>query len=273
MKMYDGTITGGFTTDLKPKPPQYTMNLNVNGIDMQKAVEGQFASLKNTLSGKISMSVQGGGASFNTPELKKKLQLKGDFKVVNAQFKSMDIAKMANEAISGSIAKIASKVPLLQGKKLEVSGNADSKYDLVSSSFTLSNGTLDAPNFVAKAAEKRGIDIKGATKMGLIDESLDAKWELIDTQHMTGAHNISVQVAGRTVNNVLAKGEKDPVILPISVGCKWSAPCVNYGQVPEYLAGVAAKRLGGAATDAVKAKAQDAVKNAVGNGLKKLFGH
>ena len=273
MKLFDGTVTGGFTTDLKPKQPQYTMNLSVANIDMQKAVEGQFESLKNTLIGKVSMNANGGGASFNTAELKRHLQLKGDFKILNAQFKSMDIAKMANEAISGSIGKIASKVPMLAGKKLEVSGNADSKYDIVSSSFTISNGMLDAPNFVAKAAEKRGIDIKGSTKMGLIDESLDAKWELIDTQRMTGAHNISVQVGGRTVNNILAKGEKDAVIIPIAVGCKWSAPCVNYGQAPEYLAGVAAGRLGKASVDVVKDKAQDAVKNAVGNGFKKLFGN
>ena len=109
--------------------------------------------------------------------------------------------------------------------------------------------------------------------MGLIDESLDAKWELIDTQRMTGAQNISVQVAGKSVNNVLAKGEKDPVVIPISVGCKWSAPCVNYGQVPEYLAGVAASRLSKVAGDVVKDKAQDAVKNAIGKGLKGLFGN
>jgi len=272
MKMYDGTVSGGFTTDLKPKQPQYTMNLNVSGIDMQKAVESQFVSFKNTLTGKLSMDAKGGGASFNPDVLKKKLQLKGNFKIVDAQFKSMDIAKMANEAISGSITKIASKVPALQGKKLEVSGNADSKYDVVSSSFTLSNGELEAPNFVAKAAKKRGIDIKGATKMGLIDQSLDAKWELVDTQEVTGAHNVSVQVMGKTIRNVLAKSEKDPVVLPISVGCKWSSPCVNYGQVPEYLAGVAANRLGKAATDTVKSKAQDAVKNVIGNGLKNLFG-
>jgi uncharacterized protein involved in outer membrane biogenesis len=273
MKMYDGTLAGAFTTDLKPKQPQYTMNLNVNGIDMQKAVEAQFASMKNTIVGKLSMNAQGGGASFNTIEIKKLLQLKGDFKILNAQFKSMDIAKMANEAISGSIAKIANKVPLLQGKKLEVSSNADSKYDMVSSSFTINNGMLDAPNFVAKASEKRGIDIKGSTKMGLIDESLDAKWELIDTQHMTGAHAISVQVGGKTVNNVLAKGDKEPVVIPISVGCKWSAPCVNYAGVPEYLAGIAAGRLGKASVDVVKEKAQDEVKKAIGNGLKGLFGH
>ena len=113
--------------------------------------------------------------------------------------------------------------------------------------------------------------------MGLIDESLDAKWELIDTQHVTGADQISVQIAGKTINNILAKGEKDAVIIPLTVGCKWSNPCPNYTQTAEYLAGVAAGRLSHVAQDVVKdqikAQGTDAVKKALGNGFKSLFGH
>jgi hypothetical protein len=93
MKMYDGMIAGQFTTDLKPSNPTYTMNLSVNGFDMQKAVESQFQSFKNTIVGKLNASIQGSGASFNPDEVKKKLQLKGDFKISNAVFQSMDIAK------------------------------------------------------------------------------------------------------------------------------------------------------------------------------------
>ena len=68
------------------------------------------------------------------------------------------------------------------------------------------------------------------------------------------------------------------MIIPISVGCKWSAPCTKYDQTAEYLAGVVANRLSKAAPDIIKAKAQDMIKKAVGggnigDGLKKLFGH
>ena len=182
-------------------------------------------------------------------------------------------------AVNKSITKIGEKVPGIGGKTVTVPGNADSKYEVMSSNFTMAGGFLEAPNFIAKAAQKRGIDIKGYTKMGLVDESLDAKWELIDSQKMLPPVNAAV--AGKQINNVLAKGDNDPLILPIDVGCKWSSPCTNYGKVPEYLASVAAGRVAKAAGDVAKSKAQEAVQKAVGdkapdvikNGLKGLFGN
>jgi AsmA protein len=276
MKMYGGLISGGFSTDLKPADPQYSMNLNVSGFDLQKAVESQFTSFKDTIVGTLSSSLQGSGSSFNADEIKKKLQLKGDFKITNAMFKSIDVAKMANVAIGDSISKIATKVPVLQGKKVNIPANKDTRYELVSSNYSISGGFLEAPNFYAKAAAKSGIDIKGYTKMGLVDESLDAKWELIDSQHLIEPLNISI--GNRMVNNALAKGDQDPLILPITVGCKWSAPCPSYTVTAEYLAGVTAGRVAKAAGEEVKAKAksvvEDAVKKAIGGGnpLKGLFG-
>jgi uncharacterized protein involved in outer membrane biogenesis len=272
MKMYDGLMSGTFSTDLKPKEPLYNMNFSVSGFDIQKAVESEFKAFKDTVLGRLSASIQGGGASFNSDVAKRKLQMKGDFKVINASFKTIDIARMANDAINGSLGKIADKVPVLKGKNLRVNSNAGSKYDLISSSFTISNGVMDAPNFVAKASPKNGIDLKGSIKMGLIDQSLDARWELTDTYHVTGADQLSVNIAGKEIKNFLAKNEKDAVVIPFTVGCKWSTPCPNYSQVPEYLAGVAAGRLKNIATDVVKEKVKDAAKGALQNGLKGLFG-
>jgi hypothetical protein len=252
------------------------MKFVLKDFDMQKAVESQFAALKNTLVGKLSASLEGSGASFNTLPAKKKLQLKGEFKVMDGAFQTMDIAKMANEAVQGSIAKIAEKVPVLKGQNLQIGTRADSRYESIGGHFSIAGGVLDAPDFFAKAAPKRGIDLKGSTKMGLVDESIDAKWELIDTHHVTGADQIKVNIAGKTISNILAKGEKDPLILPVSVGCKWSAPCVSYTQVPEYLAGVALARVGKGAEEAAKDKVKEAVKGAVqegvGKALKGLFG-
>jgi uncharacterized protein involved in outer membrane biogenesis len=273
LKMYGGLVSGAFGVDMKPKEPQYTLNFTASGLEMQKAVESQFQSFKNTLSGKLSASVQGGGASFNPETAKKRLQMKGDFKLLDGTFRTLDIAKMAGEAINGSLGKIAEKVPVLKGKNLKVNSNADSRYDVISGSFTLRDGILDAPNFMAKAIPQHGIDLKGATRMGIIDESLDAKWELTDTYRLTGADRLSVDIAGKTISNFLAKSEKDPVVIPISVGCKWSAPCTHYDQVAEYLAGVAAGRLSHVAQDVVKQKVQETLKKGVGDALKGLFGH
>ncbi|CAN5951492.1 unnamed protein product [Sphagnum jensenii] len=213
MKMYDGSLSGSFSTDLKPKEPAYNLNFALNGLDMQKAVESQFQSFKDTLIGKLSASMQGGGSSFNADAAKKHLQMKGDFKILNAAFQTLNISKMVNDALTGSMGKIADKVPMLKGKDLHISPSGGSKYDSIASNFTINNGTLDAPNFVAKATPRQGIDIKGSTKMGLIDESLDAKWELTDTYHTTGADQLTVNVAGKDIHNFLAKGEKDPLIL------------------------------------------------------------
>jgi uncharacterized protein involved in outer membrane biogenesis len=273
MKIYDGVVAGSFSTDLKPAKPAYNMNLSLAGLDLAKAVESQFEAFKNTILGKLSFTAQGGGSSFNTEAAKKNLQMKGDFKVLNAQFKTIDVSKMANEAMNGSVGKIADKVPFLKGKNLHVNEAGASEYESVTSHFTINNGVLDAPDFFAKAAPKRGIDLKGSTKMGLIDQSLDAKWELIDTQHVTGADQLTVNVAGKDIHNFLAKSEKDPVIIPVTVGCKWSAPCPGYGAAPEYLAGVAASRLSGVAKDVAVDKAKSAIKNALPGGLKNLFGN
>ncbi|NDF13738.1 AsmA family protein [bacterium] len=280
LKMFDGTVSGSFSTDFKPTAPAYNMNLGITGLDMKKAVESQFESFKNTLSGKLTAGFSGSGSGFNPAAAKKNLQAKGDFKVVGGEFQSMDIAKMANEAITGSIGKIAEKVPLLKGKELKVSSNAGSRYELISGTYSIRNGVLEMPDFAAKAAPKGGIDLKGYTRMGLIDESLDARWELTDTQRVTGADRLSIDIAGRTITNFLAKSEKDPVTIPVTVGCKWSAPCASYAQVAEHLAGIAANRLTGAAKDAakeaVKQKVQEQVKDVlkknVGDALKGLFG-
>lgn len=287
-QMFGGTIQGGFSTDLKPAHPPYNMNLKVSGFDMAKAVESQFQSFKNTIIGKLDTTLEGGGTSFNPGAAKKNLKMKGNFKIANPTFKSMDIAKVANEGVKGAMQKLGDKVPALKGRSVNVPSDREAKYELVASSFVINNGFLEAPDFIAKPAPKGGIDIRGFTKMGIIDESLDAKWELIDTYGITGANGVNVDIAGKSIKNVLAKGESDPVILPVKVGCKWSAPCSNYSEVPEYLAGVAAGRIAKGAGEAAKAKAasavQDAVKKAVGDklpanvgdkvqgGLKKLFG-
>jgi hypothetical protein len=285
LKLFDGTAQGNMTTKLLTSKPEYSMKLSVTGFDMSKAVESQFVAFKNTFTGKLSTSVEGAGSSFNSDLAKRRLQMKGNFSIANSTFKTLDITKAVNEALSSSIDKLGNQIPMLKGKKIAMNSNSESKYESITGTFTIRDGILNAPDFYAKAATKSGIDLRGSTQMGLVDESIDARWEVSDVQKMTGADQLNVDIAGKMIKNVLAKGENDPVILPIKVGCKWSAPCPNYSEVPAYLAGVAAKRLASGAGDAAKAKAasavQDAIKknlgdgigNSIGGGLKKLFGN
>ncbi len=284
LKLFEGVIKGSFSTDLKPARPEYTTKLAISDLDLSKAIESQFQAFRNTMTGKLSASVDGGGSSFNTEMAKKRLLMKGNFQLLDAQFKTIDVAKMINEALGAALSKVGDKIPGMKGKKIAVPDNKETRYEKVSSTFTIQNGILNAPDFFAKAAPKKGVDLKGFMKMGLIDESLDAKWEAIDTHRVTGADQLNVDIGGKMVKNLLAKGENEPVILPLKVGCKWSAPCSDYSEAPEYLAGVALGRVAKGAGEAAKAKAtnaiQDAIKknipggggNDIGSGLKKLFG-
>lgn len=62
MKVFEGAVAGSFSTDLKPAQPSYSMSVSVSGLDMQRAVESQFESFKNTLTGKLTANFTGSGS-------------------------------------------------------------------------------------------------------------------------------------------------------------------------------------------------------------------
>lgn len=272
LKAYDGAVAGSMEVDVAPAMPKYSLKLNVSGIDLQKAVETQFFAFKNTLVGIAQFSLDASGASFNPETAKRKLVAKGSFQIANAKFATIDVMKMVSEAISNAVAKVGDKIPGIKNRAPKVSGNRESKYKSVTGTFTIQDGKLRAPDFSALAVQDHGLDLKGATELGLIDQSLDAKWEIIDTYRLTGASEISANIAGKEIKNILAKGENDPVMIPVSVGCKWSAPCPKYDEAPIYFAKIAADRVAKGATQAFKAQATDKVKDALKGGLKSLFG-
>jgi hypothetical protein len=272
LKAYDGAVAGGMEVDLAPAAPKYSMKLNVTGIDIQKAVETQFAAFKNTLVGIAQFSLDASGSSFNPETAKKKLIAKGSFQIANAKFATIDVMKMVSEAIAGAVAKIGDKIPGIKNRVPKISANKESRYKNVSGTFTIQDGKLRAPDFTAQALPGQGLDLKGFTELGLIDQSLNAKWEIIDTYRLTGAQEVSASVAGKEIKNILATSENDAVMIPVTVGCKWSAPCPKYDEAPIHFAKVAGARVAKGATQALKSQATDKVKNVIKGGLKGLFG-
>ncbi len=128
----------------------------------------------------------------------------------------------------------------------------------------MAGGKLSLPNFVAQAEPNSGIDLKGRTSLGMVDESVEADWEVIDTYNLTHARDLSVNIQGVDVKSILADGSQ-PVKFSVHVGCTRSQPCYSYGQVPEYFAKVALANVsrsvqGKAKAELVK-KAEEAVKN------------
>ncbi|HUP56300.1 MAG TPA: AsmA-like C-terminal region-containing protein, partial [Bdellovibrionota bacterium] len=261
MKVFDGSIKADFSTALRPAQPTYKFTAAVEGFNIQKAVESQFELFKNTVLGTASLSMSGTGASFNPDPAKANLNAKGSLKVADATFASIDIGRMVTEALNSSIARAAEKVPPLKGKTIKGIGTGSSKYELITSDFTIAGGKFSAPNFVAKAEKEKGIDLNGNTTVGMIDYSLAADWKVIDTYNLTRAADVTVDAAGTQVK-ALAKGN-EPVQFPIHVGGTLADPKYSYTQVPEYFAGVALANLKTAATGKAKAAAQQQIQKII----------
>jgi hypothetical protein len=279
LRAFSGTMKASMATQLKPKAPTYQFSMNVDSLDLGQAVASQMAMFKDTIVGKASFSMNGNGASFNPEPAKVNLKAKGSMKVVNATFASVDVGKMVGEALNGSIDKIGDKVPPLKGKKLPTLPSGASQYESISGNFTINDGRFSAPDFYAKAMPNKGIDIKGATEVGLKDQSLKTSWEIIDTYNLTKAKDLSINQAGIEIPHVLAEGD-GPVRFPVSAGCTIKAPCYSYTQVAEALGkvalGNAGKAVAGKAKAEVRKKAESLIQQhappALQDQLKKLGG-
>ncbi len=282
MQVFDGKVSAKASMDLKPKAPTYQFSAQVDGIQLSKAVESQLQLFKNTLLGNASFNIQGSGSSFNPEPAMRNLNAKGSLKVTNATFATLDIGRMAAEAVNRAVEQVGQKVPMLKGMALRTPPGKDSRYDWIASDFTISGGVFQAPNFATQAATGYSVDLKGATRLGLLDLALKADWEVIDTHNVLKARDLSVKVAGTDVPHVLAQGD-GPVRFPVSVSGTATAPQYSTLQVPEYLAKVAgenlAKAAGSRAKAEVKQRAVEALENAaqkaapaLKNALKGLFG-
>ena len=73
---------------------------------------------KNTLTGKANLSLKGSGSSFNPQPATANLKMDGHLQIDQANFVTIDIAKMVGEALNQSLSKISGQVPGLQGKKI-----------------------------------------------------------------------------------------------------------------------------------------------------------
>lgn len=270
LKIWDGAVGMKAQVALAPKTPTYGFSTTVSNLDLQKAVTSKLETLKNTILGKATFKIDGNGSSFNTEAAKKSLNAKGSMKIVDAEFASIDVAKMAGEAINKALEKVGDKIPAAKGKSIKALPEKSSRYEFIASDFTIGGGHFKAPNFNAKAMKNQGLDLRGVTEVGLLDQELKADWEIIDTYNLTHARDVGFEVGGVNVPSVLAEGA-NPVIIPVSVGCKYTAPCPSYGKVPEHFVKVAFGNTKRGATEAVKTKAVEKVKEEGKKLLKGLF--
>ncbi len=252
---------------MQPKTPTYRFSADVTGMDLQQAVASQFQLFKNTIWGKADFKMEGTGASFNPEPAKGNLNAKGHLKVANATLATIDVGKMAMDAVNKSIDDLAAKYPQLKGKTLKPTGNTEAKYKEIASDFTISEAeSFNSPNFTATAEPNRGFDFKGTTIVGLKDYGLNANWEVSDTYNILQAKSLNVDIAGTTVPHILTEGNSG-IKFPIRIGGTCFAPVPNYGAVPEALAKVALANISQAAQARLKTEAQNQAQKAVGNAL------
>ncbi|MBI2712231.1 MAG: hypothetical protein HYX41_05140 [Bdellovibrio sp.] len=277
LTVFSGGVKTGFQMAMRPKVPTYHFNMKVNGLEIVQAVESQMALFKNTVTGKADFSMTGQGSSLNPTPAMKNVKASGNLRVINAKFASMDVMKMVGEALNKSIERLAEKVPAARGRTVGGFENKTSRYEAISSDFTLADGKFNAPNFFAKAVPNEGIDLKGNTQVGILDYSLNTDWEVIDTYNLTHARDLSVEQSGVKVDHILAEGDS-PVKFPVHAGCTLKEPCYSYTQVPEYLGKIALNNvthaLGEKAKAEVRNQAQKALQQAapaIQDRLKSLF--
>ncbi len=278
LKVFGGVFKSDFHLQIKPKAPVYQFAVQMNGLDIKQAVESQLALFKNTVTGKANFSIQGQGASLNSNAAVSNMKANGNFKVDQAAFATIDVMKMVGDAIAQAMNQIGNQIPAAKGKTLGAMPSGGSKYELISSDFSIQGGKFSAPNFFAKALPNQGIDIKGTTTVGLKDMSLNTAWDMIDTYNVTHLRDVSVNQNGVQVDHVFAEGNL-PIHFPMHAGCTIQAPCYSSTEVPVALGKVAlsnvATALTGRAKQEVKKQAESIIKQIVPpslqNKLKSFF--
>lgn len=251
--LFDGSATAAGSVALLPKQPKYQFAFSVKGLNLKKAVASQYALFKNTLVGIAAFDIKGQGASFNPETAKKQLAASGGFVVTQAQFSTLDVGKMALDAINGALSKVKGQFPGIgsQGVKTDA---VETLYEKISSSFQINGGVFSMSDFTATAVKDRGFDVAGSTQIDLKDYGLKADWQLVDTYDLTGARRLAVEVNGVRVEPLLAEPGK-PVRFPISVAGTLFAPAPNYTSVAESLTKVALANSARAAGNKLKDEA------------------
>jgi uncharacterized protein involved in outer membrane biogenesis len=263
MQVFDGRIHSKFQTDLAPAQPTYSFDMGVDGLDLKKAVESQLHLFKDTVYGKASLQASGNGSSFVPAKATRNLKMQGKLRVDKAAFATLDVTKMALEAVNKGIAGVASKIPGLKGKTVTGKLDARSAYEYVGGTFTIADGKFHAPDFATKAEPNKGIDLSGDTQLNLENDHLNAKWWVIDTFGLLGAC-FDLPPA----KHLLCSG---PFKVPVGAEGPLSNLSYSYLDVPEYLGKIALENMAGGAKTAVVNKVTSSAKKALGKSLKKLF--
>ncbi|MFM8315573.1 MAG: hypothetical protein ACKOA8_14920, partial [Deltaproteobacteria bacterium] len=111
MRLLGGSGTSSGVLNLTGPLPSYQFNSEVSGLQLEQAMASQSELLKNMLKGKAQFQMSGKGESLEPEKAKLRLVAKGSFKVSEARFASLDVGKMATQALGGALVKVVEQVP------------------------------------------------------------------------------------------------------------------------------------------------------------------
>lgn len=261
-QMLGGRLAVSAQVDASDSAVQYAFQTQVKNVSLEKAVSSQVEWLKNTFVGSMSGEMSGQGEGLEATQAKRALKASGKILVKPAKLSSIDINQIVVKGISGTVSKVAEKIPSLRGKELKMEAVA-SDFQQISSSFKIADGKFVSPDFYAQAVPGKGIELRGETQVGLLDYNLEANWEVSDPYNVLKMKEVSVEEAGFKVDSILIERGK-AFQIPLRVRGNLFKPEYDYGEVPEALANIALKNISLAAQDRakeeLKKQAQEKVK-------------
>lgn len=266
MKVWNGIVQADASVQLKDEKPTYQFSAQVKNLSLKEAVSSQthfFAQmLKDTLLGRAGFEIKGHGKSFNPSVALERLTAQGKFKVEDASLSTIQVGKIAVEALNQGLEKLVNQFPALKDKKVKSLPEFQAAFDQISSDFSIAGNQFKAPNFTAKAVKNRGFDLNGSMIVGMKDRTLNAAWELSDPYNLTHARDISIEKEGVQIEHLLAE-ENQPVKLLVHIDCTLAAPCYSYQEVPEHLGKIALMNLTGAVKNKAKAEVKKKIESLV----------
>ena len=136
---------------------------------------------RNTIKGAISAALNIGGAGCNPPEIISGWKGNGSFEIKDAVFSTLDFGKQLKEGVLDKLPAPIKK--LVDGKLPDNLLDWKGQYQVVSTKFALGSGVMHINEIIGKSYPGKGLDMKGAGTVKLVDYGLDLSVDLIDVNN------------------------------------------------------------------------------------------
>lgn len=182
MKIFDGSIKGTMSFNVKPAKPEVATNITCSGLETQKMVESSMPMARNTIKGVISAGLNIGGSGLNMSDIISNWKGNGSMDVKNAVLSTLDVGSQIKVGVIDKLPPFLKGKVNVPDKVLDKQG----RYDTLDTKFALANGVMHINEINGKAHPNEGLDLKGNGSVKLADYGLDLTLDIIDTYNLLG---------------------------------------------------------------------------------------